>query len=582
MHKSRFISVSLSLIIISSLFMSFFPGCAGETQTATLTTTETLTSTQEETLKQLVYQGMYTYDDFDTPETCGSCHIDIYSDWSNSLMGTNYLKQWKQVEYFQLAYAQSQQVDQVAGVASGCIQCHAPLAFLSGDIPPAEASEGTRANESVSCEICHSLTGSSEEEPFNFSAIMALGNTKYGPRYDSESTYHETELSYFVGSPEHCALCHDEQSPYGAWVKETYREWAAGGFADQNITCIECHMDTTTGRAALDGKERDDLAVHSFMAVHTPERLADDITINPSTDSTQVKAGDTVTISVDLSSLECGHYFPSGSTEERMLWLEVWAEDSDGNRYHIPVDAKGFTGEEYTIADSTAIAYSDMGEVMGIEDFAGVSRDGDVPDGARIFRRPFFNPDGEMTIMQWYTAENTLVDYRFAPRETKTETYTWEVPADIASGTVTIEFNMYYSLVPSSVGEFLELGEEYYTAYSTGSSSLTIDVGATTTTTTTSTSTSSLTFGEMAIKGEQNYGVCMGCHGNGFIATAGKTTLSYYKNAQNLLDKISTMPGGFGQGGREILSYFLIEHGWISADAIFDLNALAEILLPRN
>ncbi len=54
--------------------------------------------TEAQTTAEAVYQGMYSYDDFDTPSTCGSCHQDIYSDWSNSLMGTNYLKQWKQVE----------------------------------------------------------------------------------------------------------------------------------------------------------------------------------------------------------------------------------------------------------------------------------------------------------------------------------------------------------------------------------------------------------------------------------------------------------------------------------------------------
>jgi hypothetical protein len=96
-------------------------------------------------------------------------------------MAVNYVEQWKQVEYFDLAYAQSQQVDEVAGVASGCIQCHGPLAFLSGEIPPPHASEGGRVNEGVSCEICHSLTGSYEEAPFNFSAIMNLGETKYLP-----------------------------------------------------------------------------------------------------------------------------------------------------------------------------------------------------------------------------------------------------------------------------------------------------------------------------------------------------------------------------------------------------------------
>ena len=551
MFRFKPVAVILSLVLISTLFVSSLSGCGD-------------TSNGKE-----VYQGMYSYDDFESPDTCGSCHQQIYSDWSKSQMAVNYVEQWKQVEYFDLAYAQSQQVDEVAGVASGCIQCHGPLAFLSGEIPPPHASEGGRVNEGVSCEICHSLTGSYEEAPFNFSAIMNLGDTKYGPRNDSESTFHETQYSEFIGSPEHCALCHDEQSPYGAWVKETYREWAAGPFPEMDITCIQCHMDTTTGKAALDGKERDDLTVHSFMAVHSPERLEDNIEIIASVDSQEATAGDTINISADIRCLMMGHYFPSGSTEERMLWLEVRATDSAGKSYFIPVNAKGFEGEEYTIADSSATAYSDMGEVMGA-DASNISRDGNVPDGARIFRRPFFNPDGEMTIMQWYTSENTLVDYRFGPRETKTETFTWELPADIAKGPVTIEFKMYYSLVPSSVGEFLGLEESYYTAYPAGSGSIIINESHPT-----PPDTSSKTFGEMAPQGYALYRTCEFCH------TFGAENLSYYEDAEKLLKKINGMPGGTGKSGWDVLSYFLVEYGWVSADAVFDPDALAEIMLTN-
>jgi len=39
------------------------------------------------------------------------------------------------------------------------------------------------------------------------------------------------------------------------------------------------------------------------------------------------------------------------------------------------------------------------------------------------------------------------------------------------------------------------------------------------------------------------------------------------------------MPGGMGQSGWEVLSYFLVEFGWVSADAVFDPDALAEIML---
>ena len=553
MIRSKYTAVALSLILISTLFASSLSGCSDSSK------------------GKEVYQGMYSYDDFNTPTTCGECHTQIYSDWSKSLMGMNYVKQWKQVEYFELAYPHSQHLEKVAGIESGCIMCHAPLAFLTDDIPPAKAEEGTRANEGVSCEICHSLTGSSEEAPFNFSAIMNLGNIKYGPRTNSESTFHKTKYSEFIGSPEHCALCHDEQDPYGEWVKATYREWSEGPFPGMDITCIDCHMDTTTGTAAVGGKKRDNLAVHSFMAVHSPERLEDNIEIIASVSDKQLSAGATLEISADIRCLVMGHKFPSGSTEERMLWLEVWATDSKGNRYHIPVDPKGFTMEEYTIADSTATAYSDMGALMGV-DASNISRDGNVPDGARIFRQPFFNPDGEMTILQWYCADNTSVDYRFGPRETKTETYTWKLPDNIPDGTLTIEFNMYYSLVPTSIGEFLGLDEYYYTAYPTGSSSITVNVGSTTTTTTTTTPKPALTFGDMAALGKQAY--YYSCH------SMSKDMIMSYENAYIFLTEgINAMPRGWGESGKQILAYLLLEYGWVSADAVFDPDALAEIIL---
>ena len=67
-----------------------------------------------------------------------------------------------------------------------------------------------------------------------------------------------------------------------------------------------------------------------------------------------------------------------------------------------------------------------------------------------------------MTICQWYTADNNLVDYRIGPRETKVETYTWRIPKNVAKGPLTIKATLYYSQVPSSVGKFMELPPEEY------------------------------------------------------------------------------------------------------------------------
>jgi hypothetical protein len=33
------------------------------------------------------------------------------------------------------------------------------MAFIAGDVPPPRPEEKSRANESVSCDVCHTITG---------------------------------------------------------------------------------------------------------------------------------------------------------------------------------------------------------------------------------------------------------------------------------------------------------------------------------------------------------------------------------------------------------------------------------------
>jgi hypothetical protein len=420
--------------------------------------------------------GTFTYDDFSDPKQCGMCHKEIHQEWQQSLMSQSFTHPWDEVEYFRLALPQALKLEKVAGVKSGCIGCHAPLAYLAGDIPPKPPSAGTRANEGVSCDICHSITGTTEEVPYNFSYKINPGTVKYGIRRDSAPQFHKVEYSAFIGSPELCATCHDEQSPYGAWVKETYREWKAGPYGKEGVRCQDCHMHYAPGKAASTGPERDDVAHHVFHGPHFDQKLKGSVDLALYSDKSEVKRGSKVVIRAALFNGKVGHYIPSGSSEERMLWVEVQARDSKGNVIRIPVDKKGFTGEEYTIADSKTVAYQDIGEIMEVPGYTGISRDGNLPDGSRIFRRPYFDPLGRMTICQWFTEKNSDIDYRIGPRETKLETYTWTVPDTLPSQAMTITATLYYSLVPSSVGEFMKLPSYSYEAKIINSASLTLDV----------------------------------------------------------------------------------------------------------
>lgn len=420
--------------------------------------------------------GKFQYEDFKNPERCKTCHKAIYQEWQQSLMSQSFTHHWDDVEYFKLALTHALKLDKVAEVKAGCIACHAPLAFLAGDIPPKTPAAGTRANEGVSCEICHSITGSTEKEPFNFSYTIKPGKVKFGPRKDGRSSFHGIEYSEFIKGSELCATCHDEQSPYGAWVKETYREWKSGPYAREGARCQDCHMYRAPGKVARSGKLRSDIAHHAFHGAHFPGKMGGAVDIALYADVNQASPGSSVNVRAELFNGKVGHYMPSGSCEERMLWLEMAAIDAEGKTYYLTLNKKGFKGEEYTISNGKAFAYQAMGEIMGVKEFGGVKRDGNIPDGVRIFRRPFFDPEGRMTICQWYTAENSMVDYRIGPRETKIETYSWDIPQDMSPGPVKITATLYYSLVPSSVGEFLELMPSEYAPIKVNTATLDIEV----------------------------------------------------------------------------------------------------------
>ena len=57
------------------------------------------------------------------------------------MMSQSYTHHWDEIEYFELALPHAQKEPKVAGVKAGCNGCHAPLAFLAGDIPPPRPAE---------------------------------------------------------------------------------------------------------------------------------------------------------------------------------------------------------------------------------------------------------------------------------------------------------------------------------------------------------------------------------------------------------------------------------------------------------
>lgn len=406
--------------------------------------------------------GTQPYERYEQPAACASCHVEIARQHEQAMMSQAYTHHWDEIEYFELALPHAEKVAKMAGVRAECNGCHAPLALLAGDIPPRPPAARSRANESVSCDLCHTVVGFRGEVPVNFNWITAPGKVKQGPRPGLVSPHHETRENPFLRSAEFCGTCHNEMDSWGLFVKSTHLEWKEGPHGRAGIVCQECHMPPAPGRSARMGTELPDVRQHLFHGAHDPGKLAGVAEVRIHPELREAEPGDTVRLTAVVVNAKAGHKIPSGSAEERLLWLHVEATDAKGRTFHLPVDPKGFPGEAYTIASATALAYQDIGEIRGLPEFPGLKRDGtyaEMAEGDRIFRLPYLDPEGRMTVAQWNTAAFST-DYRLAPLSAVAETFTWKVPVDAPPGPVTVTASLHYSRLVSSVGEFLKVPAE--------------------------------------------------------------------------------------------------------------------------
>jgi hypothetical protein len=312
------------------------------------------------------------------------------------------------------------------------------------------------ANESVSCEVCHLTQSAQTDPPFNFSYLVKPGMTKYAGREPAvESPAHKIVTNDFFRTTEFCGNCHNEKNPYNVWVKSTQLEWKEGPYAKEGVRCQDCHMPKGGPFLnALMTKPYDDSRLHLFHGAHDPGKVKGTIELRIQPDIREAEPGENIVFTVALFNQKTGHKFPTGSVEDRIAWLQVEATDSKGKIYHLNVDKKGFEGEEYTISGDY-LAYQDMGLPLGLTDFKGVQRDG-IPAGNRIFRMPYFDPEGRMTIMQWNTAKQG-VDYRIGPREAKVEKLTFRLPYDVAPGEMKVRAVLNYQLLVKPVADFLKV-----------------------------------------------------------------------------------------------------------------------------
>ena len=261
--------------------------------------------------------GTKTYDQYETPQSCKSCHTDFYEQWTQSMMSQAYTHHWDEIEYFKLAVPHAEKDEMVADVKAGCNGCHAPMAFMAGKVPPPRPEENTRANEAVACDICHTIKGADGDVVFNYNYISNPGRVKYGNKEGKSSPHHDTQYLEFTTTPKLCGTCHNEKSPYDVLVKSTQLEWEQGPYAEEGVYCHDCHMPKFEGQNAKMAKT-ELISQHYFPGGHVPAKLNGVVEMVIYPMERELPFDVPVQLKVQLYNAKAGHKFPTGSVEDRI------------------------------------------------------------------------------------------------------------------------------------------------------------------------------------------------------------------------------------------------------------------------
>ena len=306
-------------------------------------------------------------------ELCGRCHRAIHDSWQTSAHATAMTS-----PVFLDAFDAAEH-EFGAEARKVCLGCHAPAAGLLNDLDLARKVSW----EGVTCDYCHSIREVGEGGP-NIKALVQFGNVKSGPSRSSVSPAHGTAYSSVHTSALLCAVCHEYKNPGGFAVVTTFSEWKASPSGKGDVECQQCHMELVQGSVVEPRVRRESshlVNLHAMPGSHSVSQLNKALTAK----LTASRNGRAIDVVVKVKNEGAGHFLPTGSPM-RQLILEVRAISA--------------------------------GAVVGTE--------------TRAYTRVLADAEGK-TIQKEYVAflkaAKVVSDTRLAPDETRSESFSFKVPA---------------------------------------------------------------------------------------------------------------------------------------------------------
>ncbi|MHB8057467.1 MAG: multiheme c-type cytochrome [Desulfuromonadaceae bacterium] len=333
---------------------------------------------------------------FTEPQTCAGCHEKQYEEWNGSVHSMALRDPIYQGELNKAVKAVGHEIGRQ------CEGCHSPAAMMSGELKkPGLAGLSPLALGGVSCDICHSISGTTHAKtpaglPGNGSLILNPGyNVKDGaqlvkrgpfaPEADCGGGFHECKESPLHAQADLCAGCHqvyhyDKHFP----IEATYNEWKAGPYAQRDIHCQDCHMvDVDTFLKSADSFKKPERSEYrhyfsgvnyllTYLSAQAATRAGDkeqadrsmkqyDMAVKRLQSAAGLeiipiyRKGQLHEIKVKVSNLRAGHNLPTSLSNIRQMWLEITAKDQNGK----VVMSSGTVGPDGSLTPETRIFNSD-------------------------------------------------------------------------------------------------------------------------------------------------------------------------------------------------------------------------------
>lgn len=296
------------------------------------------------------------------PEMCKSCHPKHYQEWSSSMHA------YAALDPVFIAMNKRGQRETNGALGDFCVKCHAPMAVADGF-----TTDGLNLDQlpdqkrGVSCYFCHNAVEVLGDH--NGNLRVANDNVMRGPFSDAvESGAHGSAVTELFdhARPEHnamCGGCHDIVLDNGVELERTFREFKSGLYGQQAKegqqtleNCAGCHM---TGRndvvaVAPAGAPKRVAHEHLWPGIDValtefPNKAA----MRSAIEDCQLGLASVAFFTLKVTppnvfefnvETNAGHNQPSGAAQDRRMWLEISAFDSDGKL--IASSSSGIIGDQ--------------------------------------------------------------------------------------------------------------------------------------------------------------------------------------------------------------------------------------------